>query len=184
MKTKYIFLAFIVLVIAQLAIPAQMIFNKEAVLNNGTAYKFVTRPVDPNDPFRGRYITLNYAINSFETSESDWYNKQDVFVYIEEDKNGFASVTQVSKNKLDISQDYVIAKTNWYNENSGVLNFNLQFDRFYMEEGKAPEAEVTFNNAQRDSLLDNTYALVYVKDGDTVLNNVFINDIPIADLVE
>jgi len=53
-----------------------------------------------------------------------------------------------------------------------------------MEESKAKPAEDAFRKAQRDSLPNNTYALVYVKDGKAVLDNVFINDVPIAKYVD
>ncbi|WP_055434616.1 hypothetical protein [Lacinutrix algicola] len=43
MKLKYIFTLFILVVIAQLFVPMQMIFGQEAVLNNGKAYKFRTQ---------------------------------------------------------------------------------------------------------------------------------------------
>ncbi|MFT6841766.1 MAG: hypothetical protein ACJASR_000528, partial [Psychroserpens sp.] len=49
---------------------------------------------------------------------------------------------------------------------------------------KAYNAELAHRDAQRDSLSDNTFALVYIKNGDAVLDNVFINEIPIATFVE
>lgn len=64
------------------------------------------------------------------------------------------------------------------------MNFNIPFDEFYMNEDKAYDAELVHLEAQRDSLLNNTYALVYVLNGVGVIDNVFINDIPIAKYVE
>ena len=62
MKTIYIFIIFIVVGLVQLFVPANMILNEETILKSGTVYKFKTRPVDPNDPFKGKYINLNYQI--------------------------------------------------------------------------------------------------------------------------
>ena len=56
MKTLYIFILFIIVVCAQLFVPSQMIFQQEDVLKTGTAFKFKTQPVDPSDPFKGKYI--------------------------------------------------------------------------------------------------------------------------------
>ncbi len=53
------------------------------------------------------------------------------------------------------------------------------FERFYMEESKAQGAEKVYNRSLADSN-NITYALVKVKDGDAVLENVFINDKPIV----
>ncbi|WP_350284296.1 GDYXXLXY domain-containing protein [uncultured Croceitalea sp.] len=174
--TAFLFILFAV----QLFVPAQMIYQQEDTLVTGTAYKFKTRPIDPTDPFRGKYITLNYELNSFQTNE-DWNDYTgNVFVYLTTDTEGFASVETVSKTLLDNENDYVIAESN-YNYTKTV-NFNLPFNRFYMNENKAYAAEVSVQNAQRDSI-KTCYGLVYVKDGTAVLDNVFIDDMPIQQFV-
>lgn len=53
-----------------------------------------------------------------------------------------------------------------------------------MDETKAYDAEVAVRNRQQDSLPNNTYAIVYVKNGDAVLNDVIIDAISIKDYVE
>lgn len=183
MKTIHIFILFIVVAVAQIFVPAQMIFNKESIINEGTAYKFKTQPVDPSDPYRGKYINLSYEQNSFITTDSIWGRQDKVFVYLETDSLGFAKVNQVSKAPLNLNKDFVIAEVSWYNKRDQKLNFNLPFNRYYMEETKAYDAEVAVRNNQRDSLPNSTYALVYVKDGEAVLNDVIINDISIKDYV-
>lgn len=40
MKTIHIFIVFILVAVAQLILPAQMIFNQEDILKTGTAFKF------------------------------------------------------------------------------------------------------------------------------------------------
>ncbi len=184
MKTLHIFIIFIIVALAQLFIPAQMILDQEDVLDTGTVYKFRTQPVDPSDPFRGKYITLSYDINSGESNDTLWTRKQDAYVYIEKDNSGFAKLYKVSREPLDIDNDYVIAEVNWYNKKTKKLTFNLPFDRFYMEETKAKPAEDAYRKAQRDSLSNNIYGLVYIKDGKAVLKDVIINDVSIAKYVE
>ena len=56
MKTIHTFIIFIVVAIAQLFIPTQMILNQETILKTGKPYRFKTQPVDPSDPFKGKYI--------------------------------------------------------------------------------------------------------------------------------
>ncbi|WP_272024070.1 hypothetical protein [Olleya namhaensis] len=53
-----------------------------------------------------------------------------------------------------------------------------------MEESKAYPAEMAYRKASRQGLVNNTYALVYVKNGYSVLEDVFINDVPIGTYVE
>ncbi|WP_452601404.1 GDYXXLXY domain-containing protein [Pontimicrobium sp. MEBiC06410] len=183
-KIKHIFILFVLIALVQLFIPIQMILGQETILDSGTAYKFRTEPIDPTDPFRGKYITLRYNINSAITPDTTWLRQDDVYVYIKKDSLGFAQLTQVSKKPLPVKEDYVIAKASWYNYNTNTLRFNLPFNRFYMEESKAKPAEEAHREAQRDTIPNNTYALVYVKEGDAVLKNVIINKVPIADYVE
>ena len=184
MKTIHIFILFIAVAFIQLFVPAQMIFNQENILKSGTAYKFKTQPIDPTDPFRGKYITLRYEINSFPTKDSVWLRNEDVYVYLKTDSLGFAKIDQVSKTLLETKSEYIIASVNVYDNYQDVLRIDLPFDRFYMKETKAKDAEIAYRKAQRDSLPNNTYALVFVKNGESVLENVFINDIPISDYVE
>lgn len=184
MKKIHIFIIFIIVAVIQIFIPAQMIFKKEAVLNEGIAYKFKTQPVDPNDPFRGKYITLRYEINSAITNDTLWIRNEEVYVYLKKDSLGFAQTLKVSKEKLDIENDYVIAKVNWYRKQTKKLNFDLEFNRFYMEESKAKPAENAYRKAQRDSIPNTTYGLVYIKNGDAVLKDVLINDISIVKYIE
>lgn len=172
----------ILLFVVQLSIPAKMIYNQEDTIANGTAYKFKTQPIDPTDPFRGKYIVLNYEMDSFETDDDSWVDyKGNVFVYLKTNSDGFAEVKAVSKTKLDISDDYVIAESR-YNYGTEV-NFDLPFNRFYMNENKAYDAEISVRKAQNDSAKV-CYGLVMVKNGSAVLENVFINEQPIKEFVE
>jgi uncharacterized membrane-anchored protein len=169
--------------VIQIVIPAQMIFNQENILKTGTAYKFKTQPVDPSDPFKGKYIRLNYDINQTKTKDTVWQRGDVAYVSIANDSLGFAKATKASK-EAPKTGIYIETKVNWYAKGTSVLHFTLPYNEYYMEESKAKPAEDVYRIAQRDSLPNNTYALIYVKDGDAVLDNVFINDIPIADYVE
>lgn len=184
MKTIHLFIAFILIALAQIFIPVQMIRNQESIIDTGVAYKFKTRPVDPTDPFRGKYINLNYDVNTFKTKDTLWAYQQEVYVYLETDSLGFAKASQVSKVQLDVDKDYVMAIANWYNKNEQQLHFRLPFNRYYMEETKAYDAEVAVRNRPGDSIQHTTYALVYVKGGEAVLGDVIIDEISIKDYVE
>lgn len=184
MKIHYVFILFVIVVIAQLFVPAQMIMGQETVLTEGKSYKFKTQPVDPSDPYRGKYITLRYAINAAVTKDSIWERGQDVYVYIKEDSLGFAKLVEASKVPIDSENDYVMAVSRRNYNKSKKVYFDLPFNRFYMNETKAKPAEDAYRNTQRDTIPNNTYALVYVKDGEAVLKDVIINEVSIADYVD
>ena len=180
MKTIHVFLIFVIVVLVQLFVPAKMIFDREDVLRTGTLYKFKTQPVDPNDPFRGKYITLNYEMDAAESKDMTWQRGEKILVYIERDSLGYAKVYDVSKDRLDIDNDYIEAKVIWSNGGLDTVNFELPFDRFYMEESKAKPAEDIYREYNSRFNANNaTYALVAVKNGRAVLKDVYINDNPI-----
>ncbi len=181
---KILFPAFALLVLAQLFVPAKMILHQEDILNSGQAYKFKTAPIDPYDPYRGKYINLAFDANTFEVSkESEWDYNELVYVKLTTDDNGFAKIQDISREKPDDQSDYVQANS-WGKTGVGKkLRVRYPFNRFYMEESKALEAEETYRASRRDSSMV-AYALVKVKNGEAVLENVFINDVPIQEVVE
>ena len=183
MKSIHIFSIFVVVVLAQLFVPAKMIFDQENVIATGTAYKFKTQPVDPSDPFKGKYIRLNYEVNSAPSKDSTWASYESIYIALKTDSLGFAMVKEVFKDE-PTDGDYIKSKVDWYNIYDETVAFSFPFNEFYMNESKAYDAELAHISAQQDSLPNNTYALVYVLNGKGVLDNVFINEIPIADYVE
>src|SRR5215467_3604576 len=58
MKRRMALGLFLCLALAQLAVPASMIARRELTLQYGRQYRFQTAPIDPSDPFRGRYVAL------------------------------------------------------------------------------------------------------------------------------
>lgn len=185
MKTINIFIIFIFVALCQIFIPAKMILKQESILKTGVAFKFKTTPIDPNDPFRGKYINLNYEIDSYITKDSLWANHQPVYVYLTKDSLGFAKIDTVSKTILeDMHSEFVKAKVQWYNKRLNTLNIEFPYNRYYMEETKAYDAEVLVSERQRDTLPNDTYALIYVKNGEGVLEDVLVNEISIKDYVE
>ena len=182
MNKILITIGFFAMLLAQWFVPGSMIYQQEAVLKDGTSYKFRTQPIDPNDPFRGKYIFLNYEMDRVHKSDSTIKRGDLMYVYIEKDSLGFAQATHASKKQLDIKQDYV--KVEAYSTYYDSLRFTLPFNVYYMDEDKAYDAEVAVRIATRDSLANNCYGLVYIKGERAVLADVFVDDVPIKDFVE
>ncbi|MFC7775419.1 GDYXXLXY domain-containing protein [Flavobacterium sp. GCM10027622] len=180
MKTKtLVLIAFFVMVFAQLAVPVQMVTHNNDVLETGKLYKFKTQPIDPYDPFRGKYINL-----SFE--EDDLFIKKEIptanaiYATLTTEK-GFAKISKISNQKPK-SGDYIklndVRMYKTVDQYQVLLNF--PFDRFYMNEYKAPEAEKQYNQAV-SAIQNNVYALVAVKDGEAIVKDVIINNISIKE---
>ena len=181
---KYLLIAFALLVLAQLFVPFQMIFQKEKVLKDGIAVKFRTAPIDPNDPFRGKYIYLNYddELTTHKTGQK-WEAGIPVKVYLKIDEKGFAHIDKLSREKLSGEENhlYVDAQIYNYDNNKGIVHISYPFDRFYMEEHKAPEAEKTFREQNREKPVS-TYAIIKVLDGDAVIEDVIAGGKSVTEL--
>ncbi len=183
---KIILSAFILTVFVQLTVPVKMILDREDILNNGTEYKFRTAPIDPTDPFRGKYITLWYEEDLVEIQTHEkWIQGETVFVLLSTDDEGFAEIRSVAKKEPNSSNsEYVKARVNYFfQDNSNTIRIDYPFNRFYMEESKAYGAELAYRESQTDTT-QTAYALVSIKEGDAVLKDVLINDIPIRELVK
>lgn len=183
MKAIHLFILFVVVCAIQLFVPTQMILERERVLNEGKAYKFKTEPIDPNDPFRGKYITLDYAISSYETEIEDWNPYEEVYIVIDTDSLGFARIDTVNKEKPKTDKDYIKGVVRFYYEYTNTLDIRFEFDRFYMEETKAPEAETLYREVNRDDLKE-AYAIVHVFNGKAVLRDVILDGKPIGSYLD
>lgn len=182
---KILLPAFIVVALAQLYVPAKMIFDREDVLKTGVEYKFKTAPVDPNDPFRGKYITLSFEENTVKVqNEADWTWNETIYLTLSTDDEGFAKIESASKQKPAERTDFLEAKISHVSTNkANELMVEYPFDRFYMEESKAYDAEQTYRESQRDPS-QTTYASVFIRNGEAVLKDVLIDGISIREIVK
>lgn len=180
-KQKIILASFGLLVVLQLWTPAAMIWNRETVLETGKAFKFRAVPVDPTDPFRGKYLVLSFLQNRAPMkSERQWAHGETIFVQLQVDGEGFANVHSVHKKSPGNGADFVTATVAGLTADSAAsVLIEWPFNRFYMEENKAYGAEQVYHKSLADSN-NIVYALVRVKNGNAVLDNVFINDKPIV----
>ena len=186
MNSKKIGIAtFMLVALVQLYVPAKMILDQEKLLASGTEFKFKTAPIDPYDPFRGKYITLNYAENEITIpKEKDWTAGETIYVSLTRDKDGFAKIKSVSKEKPALNATYVKAKVLYVTDNgSNKLTIAYPFDRFYMEESKAYAAEQAYQQSQQDTT-KLTYALVNIQNGNAALKDVLMDGTSIREVVK
>lgn len=182
---KILLAVFILIALVQLYVPVKMILVREAILNQGTAYKFKTEPIDPNDPFRGKYISLRYEEDRIQVqNEADWQGGEVVYVLLTTDSEGYVKIQSAAKEPPTNEQDYLKTKVSYVSSNgSNQLTIDYPFNRYYMEESKAYDAELTYRESQLDTN-QIAYALVNIKGGEAVLKDVLINDVPIREIVK
>ncbi|MEM0998840.1 MAG: GDYXXLXY domain-containing protein [Bacteroidota bacterium] len=178
---KLLWPAFVLVILAQLLVPGKMVWDKEMVRIAGTEYKFRTAPFDPRDPFRGKYIDLSYTDTAIEV-ENTWLWGPDDVVYLEfsTDPDGFAQIESYSKTIPTGTRDYLLAHVEYVRGRDSIVEIRYPFDRLYLEESKAEAAEMAYRSALQNGD-QTTYARVAIRDGDAVLQDVFIDDVSIRE---
>jgi uncharacterized membrane-anchored protein len=172
----------IVVGLIQLAVPGWMIFEQEQTLRLGTEYKFQTEPVDPYDLFRGRYVALRFKAEHVELKGNEGENASaghKVFVAVKKNAAGFAEVERVSSKPL--SGDNVFTAIDRSGWRSKTLRLEFPFNRYFMEETLAPQAEAAYRKANISNSNQQTWAVVRLRNGKAALADVVIDGQPIRD---
>ncbi|MGH8446582.1 MAG: GDYXXLXY domain-containing protein, partial [Solimonas sp.] len=78
--------------------------------------------------------------------------------------------------------DYLVAHLRWI-DGDGMAMLQLPFDRYYLEEHAAPAAEQAYRDANRAGGQSEAYVSVRVRDGRAVLEELFINNVPVRRLL-
>ena len=169
MSKKYKLYALIAVIAVQLAVPIGMIANKYVILSTGKEFKFKVMPIDPYDPFRGRYVSLYVQLD--EISWDDRYTGR--YGLISTDNEGFAYISQITKDKPNTGE---------YIKSDSPKRFNIPIDRYYMDEKLAPQAEIITRTASREKEKD-AYVTVRVKNGALVVSGLYIDGVSIEDII-
>lgn len=184
MRNKAIILiSFLLMVGAQWYIPYQMIQDQSTTLSTGNMYKFKIAPVDPEDPFRGKFLRLNFQDNEIKVApEPFWQAGESVFVQFGKDSLGFARIVNLTTTEPDRSQSDYLKTTiqNVYGTDSLTVFVEYPFDRYYINERMAEPLEKIL----AENLLDTTslnYVTVRIRSGQAVLEEVYIDEISIPE---
>jgi hypothetical protein len=164
----------------QLGVPASMIVTRERVLRRGTTYRFKTVPVDPYDALRGRYVDLRFEQSRAQAPDGISFQAHaPVFVSLEVGADGFARFGTALEARPKAGP-YLRARVAY--STSGSVGLVLPFDRFYMDEKLAPDAERLYREHSRRGESD-AYVTVRIADGDAAIENLYIGGRPIAEVL-
>ncbi len=184
MKTPLL-IAFAAVALLQLSLPAMQIFRYERTLAQGKVFKFRTRPVDPYDAFRGRYVRLG-----FDATTAGWNepvapkNGATVYARLDTTPEGYATLGQASLTEPN-DGDYLAVTSRWNSDGARSISVELPFEQFYMTEQLAPKAEQVYRSINRWDQSQQQrpcYARVRVLKGVGVIENVFVEDKPLAEV--
>ena len=187
MKARWLLPVLAVIAAIQLAVPVGMIVRRSTTLRFGRAYKFRTRPVDPYDAFRGRYVWLG-----FEQDHARWRGeiervyRQNVYGRVEEGPDGYAVIRELTP-KPPATGDWLKVEVLYpgWGTNANSTFFRLPFDRYYVEETKAPKAEKAYwqHQNRRGQTNETSYAVIRIRNGESALEDLYIGGKPITEVL-
>jgi uncharacterized membrane-anchored protein len=169
------------LVAVQFAVLYAMIAGNERVLREGQPFRFRTRPFDPHDPFQGRYVQLIFEDNYIPQVDSGRPRfGATIYATIATNDQGFAGFVGGSLTP-PATKPYLKTRClgdhmDWSQNNSKSkrdgISVAMPFNRFYMDETKAPLAEKAVWDAARAT---NCFAAVRVLNGRAVIEDVIVH---------
>lgn len=199
MSTRMKTAALAALSVAQLAAATWSIARYESTLASGVSYRIRTIPIDPADAFRGRYVAVQPAIRMSMPPASEMeeliariQDGETGYVQLTTGGDGFAQVGQLLAGPpaqgdylkiAHIRQRWTPARQPGAEATSAGYDIVFSFDRYYMNEAAAPEAQNRYAQTLRQDAASEAWLTVRVKDGIGVIEGLFIDGVPIEELV-
>lgn len=195
MNHKVIFVIFLFVALIQLSVPAKMIFDSENVISKGTPYKFQLNPVDPNDPFRGKYMTLNFRENEFKIDSCSQFGYADAFIEIYTGLDGLAKIKAVSFDKPSSDKTFLKAQVycdqyrHFENEKIDSQKsyskyvITYPFKKYFMNELGIQETEKKLQTILRDTTRI-AYGEVSIQNGQSRLTGIKVDGTDISQLID
>jgi uncharacterized membrane-anchored protein len=200
MSTRVKIAVLVALSFAQLAAASWSIARYESVLAFGSLYRIRTAPVDPADAFRGRYVAVRPSITLTRPIAADTERLLHAiqarngtgYVLLGTDAEGFARAAGISADAPRDGDYLEVAhvQPQWNRETRqgrrpeiDGYTIGLRFDRYYMNEGTAPIAQQRYADATRRNAGTRAWLAVRVKNGLGVVSGLFIDGVPIEEIV-
>jgi uncharacterized membrane-anchored protein len=185
--------------LAQLAAAGWSIARYEWTLASGAVYRIRTIAVDPADAFRGRYVAVQPAVTISEPLAGETrqlieriQSGETGYVVLATGADGFAKVSRVLV-EPPAEGDYLKVAHVWQQWNPAPqpggesaragYSVRFSFDRYYMNEAAAPEAETRYAAATRRGARTDTWLTVRIKDGVGVIEGLFVDGTAIEELI-
>jgi len=150
-----------------------MIWRYEDILHTGKQYNWVTAPIDPYDALRGRYVDLRFKeMKGPILDKIQLHYGQTAYAIISEDSNGYAFIRGISASQPEGERNSYIKIRVTHVQDDNIAHVQLPFERYYMQEDLAPEAEKAYSNsAGKEAVVS-----VRFKDGYGVVEQLYIGD--------
>jgi uncharacterized membrane-anchored protein len=167
--------AWLLLALLQFGVVGWMIWRYQRIQSTGSVHRFLLEPVDPADPFRGRYLQLSFEADEVALCPFNGQHTDRLYLSLGKDSLGFVRFAKADK-EAPSSGEYLQADVAdiYGNENGcATARLDFPFDRWYMNE-KEVAAALTRAGTR-------CWLAVRIRDGKAVAEQLYINDTAIAD---
>lgn len=188
LKARWI--AFAIGVVATLGIPVSAIWSHYQTLEKGEVVKFRLRPVDPYDPFRGRYVALrlqNDRVPAADSENQSIEHRGNAYLSFSTDADGFAQPIELHKTRPSGTSFLKVHNVRDVGENE--YTYQLPFERYYLNEEDAQLAEDIARESLRVQRLASeseklpSYLVLRVLKGNAAIETLMIDDIPVEERI-
>ena len=167
---------FCVLVAAQLAVLASMIFKQERLLTGGTKIMLKCVPVDPRSLFSGDYVILRYEITNIDTDKlkvktnDSFTENQNIYVALEKDASAsHYNAAEVSFDIKSLADRYpaVIRGTVEYaHDNSISIRYGVE--KYFVPQNKGHYIESNMDSTTVEVSIDSK--------GNSAISRLFVDN--------
>jgi uncharacterized membrane-anchored protein len=120
----------------QAAFPLGIVAWNEWKIRTGTEVRLRTGPVDPVDPFRGRYITLRYEISRISVSDAEAGDT--VYVVLRNAGDRWTGDRATTERPSD-DETFIRGRVRYGGGGFGEVEYGIE--TYYVDEDKARELE-------------------------------------------
>ncbi|MBE2287010.1 MAG: GDYXXLXY domain-containing protein [Prosthecobacter sp.] len=179
MKTLPIII-FGIAALAQWAAPLAQIWTHEQTLAKGTLIRLKCVAPDPYDPLRGRFLAVRPEQDQADVPAGMKVERgMHVFATLITRADGLATISQLSLTP-PTSGDFIRLKTRYAYDNKATIEW--PFERFYINEKLAPEADKWF--AENIRTAQGIIAEVRVLNGRAVLADLSLGGKPFREILK
>jgi len=172
-------LLFLIFSLAVITVPLVIIYQSENILENGHRHKIKLRGYDPFDPFRGKYLRLNYdnMISGDETIREG----EKAYITLKKDSDGFSEFDYAFHDEPSHT-DYFEAEVLY--AGGGMIEFKMDnITKYFINENKAKKAEYVIMDFTQNKPND-IYVAIRVYDGHCRLEDIFVEEKPLLEYID
>lgn len=186
---KLLLSVFILVAIAQLFVPWQMISKHVGYADKGSEFKFKTSGKFNSANNRagafvaGKFIRLHFEEDHIKISDKkEWESNHGAYVLFNQDSAGFAKIKSVTKEKPENSSDWIRATVwcDWKDTTSLILAY--PFNNYNIEDRNHKGIDSIVKYGLNDSLKVN-YLKIKIRENQFLVNDLWIDGKPFKEIV-